>query len=160
VTTTKEVKSQLDNDKEKEGFSQEEVTKMFEEKDKVISDKEKIISWITAEKEYLAPLAKAGSAYVESLRQSCMKQYVMLNKTPGDDTEPDISFMEKLIDNCGHNVELLEMLNKDYEARVKEKFPTEPVRSSTEEPIPTDKKEKKAKPNKSVNELHKGHETE
>lgn len=80
----------------------------------------------------LQSFATAGEAYTNSMKESVVRLYRILNAKPNEEPgKVDVSFAEKLVEKCGDDIELLGHLVKDYESQVRIKLPGEGVLQSS-----------------------------
>lgn len=107
------------------------------------------------ELEELRPKATLGDAYIKELRSDVINWYVKANQEDGKGV--DTKIVEKLIDACGDNIELIKELQAQYEKTARSRFPAA-VRRSTSEVDPNERNElwdPEAKVDtKSVRKLH------
>lgn len=108
------------------------------------------------ELEELRPKATLGDAYIKELRSNVLNWYVKANQEDGKGV--DTKIVEKLIDACGDNIELIKELQAQYEKTARSRFPAA-VRRSTSEIDPNERSEfadpeKSKVDTKSVRKLH------
>lgn len=90
------------------------------------------IEKLEAERKTLASKAELGEAYVKSLRAEAIDSYVKANKDPSSQQGVNTTNVEKLLDACGDNIELIKELCSQYMATAQAKFPGTVRRSSFE----------------------------
>ncbi len=103
----------------------------------------------------LRPKATLGDAYIKQLRSDVINWYVKANQE--ENKGVDTKVVEKLLDACGDNIELIKELSAQYEKTARSRFPAA-VRRSTSEIDPNERNEFLAPDEKvdtkSVRKLH------
>jgi hypothetical protein len=116
----------------------EKVVNITGEMEKMV-DAVDVAKWLLAEKDECIKAdvsrVKAGEAYLADKKSNTMKFYRLSKMEPGKEGEVDTNFIERMLDLCGDNIEMIAGLEKEYEALAIAKFPD--VRRSTgEEDVP------------------------
>lgn len=102
----------------------EEALKVFcTELGTILADAETKVTDAEAKVAEAKELGDLGTQYLKGLRQDVIDMYVKAHQDPANPGEVKTDTIQKLIDACGNNVDVLKSLHDDYLATAQAKFP-------------------------------------
>ena len=158
----KKVKEQLDKLQEEVKEKAEEIEALdikIAEKDEMLKESKELMKAMEKEletaKEELERKSKVVDSYLSELKKGVIKWYRL---SKGEKEEPDTAMLERLLERCGDDPELLSQLEADYREQAERFYPStrrSTVDEGVEEKDETEAEEEDTDTNGLADSLHK-----